>query len=53
MVFVPSLRLAPLLRRELHDPDLVGVLALYDPRHAALVHDEDAVAHAEHLREFG
>ncbi len=40
------------LRRELHDADLVGLLAVEDAGHAALVHHHDAVAHAQHLRQL-
>ena len=36
----PVASFAPLLRRELHDLDLVCILAIDDSRHAPLVHDE-------------
>src|SRR5271166_2153967 len=45
-------KLRPLLRGELHDRHLIGVLAVDDAGHAPLVHDENAVAHAENLRQL-
>ena len=41
------------MRGELHDPDLAGVLAFDDAGHAAFVHDEDAIAHAQNFRQLG
>src|SRR3989442_852262 len=37
---------------QFHDPHLVGVPALDDAGHAPLMHDQDAVAHAQHLGHF-
>ena len=50
--FVPVERPAALLRRELHDSDLGGVLAINDAGHAAFVHHGDTVAHAQNLRQL-
>src|SRR5215212_2190398 len=41
-----------LLRGKLHDADLSGFRAIENAGDAAFMHDQNAVAHAQHLRHF-